>query len=63
MTDALVEKPPQGPYTLWQNYGYDGWKFTDFPSLREALEADKYAYQWHISRPAKYEVTEVSDAT
>lgn len=54
----LDEAKPSGPYTLWIDYGYEGWKFTDFPTLREALEAEKFSSSWHISRPAQYEIVE-----
>ena len=49
---------PKGPYTVWQNYGADGWAFDDFPDLQAALEAPKYGSNFVIQRPVAYEVTE-----
>ena len=56
-----MSEKPQGPYTLWLDYGYEGWKPTDFATLRAALEADKYSSNWHISRPATYSIIEISE--
>lgn len=54
---------PKGPYTLWVNLGcYEGWKFSDHATLQEALEAEKHGYDWHISKPASYIVTDADAA-
>jgi hypothetical protein len=54
---------PKGPYTLWLNLGcYEGWRFTDYPTLKEALEAEKHGIGWHVSKPVAYTVTDTDAA-
>jgi hypothetical protein len=57
-----MNEAPKGPYTLWVDYGYEGWKFTDFPTLKEALEHDRYTHcdGWVITKPVQYDVTDVT---
>ena len=58
----MADSPkPEGPYTLWLNYYTEGWRFKDFPTLGEALEAERHQSDWHISKPAVYAISEVSD--
>jgi hypothetical protein len=56
------ERPerPQGPFTVWQDGGYDGWSFEDYPTLKDALEAHKYNVTWVIQKSVAYEVNEAS---
>jgi hypothetical protein len=51
---------PQGPFTVWQGGGYEGWRFEDYPTLKEALEAQKFNTTWVIQKPVVYEVNEAS---
>ena len=51
---------PKGPYTLWFDYGYEGWKPTDFATLKEALEADRYTHDWVITKSVAYDVVDTS---
>lgn len=57
----MTEKP-KGPYTLWVDYGYEGWNFTDYPTLKEALEADRPAFLdgWVITKPVQYDVRDMT---
>ena len=47
---------PEGPYTLWLDYGYEGWKPTDYPTLEAALRGERYSNYWVITKAVKYEV-------
>jgi hypothetical protein len=60
MSDVIhpSQNKPKGPYTLWQDYGYDGWGFEDYESLDEAVRAPKYASVWVISRPVDWGANE-----
>ncbi len=56
-----AEKPtalPQGPYTVWENFGYDGWHFTDYATLQEALNHQSYSTNRVIQKPVNFSVTE-----
>ena len=49
---------PEGPYTVWVDYGYEGWHFTDCRTLEEALAlstADAV-----IQKPVSYQVVETN---
>lgn len=49
---------PKGPYTLWQNFGYEGWSFQDFDTLHEAVKADKHVSAWVITKPVDWDAKE-----
>lgn len=56
MSDPAEQKP-KGPYTVWVNYGYDGWSFQDYEALKDAVEAEKHATDWVITRgPLDYTI-------
>lgn len=48
----------KGPYILWRDYGYEGWKPTNFNSIKEALEAPRYESNFVITKVCEYEVKE-----
>lgn len=48
----------EGPIIMWINYGSDGWKPTSYPSVRSALEADRFTSQFIITKPLAYDVVE-----
>ena len=51
---------PKGPYTVWVDYGYEGWRFKDFRTIKEALSFDEsYGSTKHISKPVKYHIEEI----
>ncbi|HEU4345782.1 MAG TPA: hypothetical protein VFU31_29890 [Candidatus Binatia bacterium] len=53
---------PRGPYTVWIDYGYEGWKFNDCRTLEEAIHFDgSYGSAKHISRPVKYKIEEIEE--
>ena len=47
----------KGPFILWVDYGYEGWKPRSFNTIKEALEAEKYS-AWTITKTFEFEVTE-----
>jgi hypothetical protein len=34
-----------GPYIVWKDYGYDGWKPESYNTLEEAVERKSYGYE------------------
>ena len=32
----------KGPIIVWQDYGYEGWQPKSYPTLKDALVAQKY---------------------
>lgn len=59
MADA---SKPQGPYTVWVDYGSEGWNPTDFDSLQTALEWDRSGCsRYVITKPVQYRVQEISE--
>lgn len=51
---------PRGPYTVWQNYGTDGWHFTDYPTLEEALLANRHGYDWCITKMVQFKLVDMT---
>jgi hypothetical protein len=51
---------PEGPYTLWLDYGYEGWKPTDYDTLEEALRGERFYNNWVITRAVRYEVKDIT---
>lgn len=49
---------PRGPYTVWLDYGYEGWKWRDYDTLEEALVADRHSSVWVITKAISYQVIE-----
>jgi len=47
-----------GPYVVWQNYGYEGWHPHSFKTLEEAIKAQKYTTDWIITKIVAYEIKE-----
>jgi hypothetical protein len=39
-----------GPYILWLDYGVDGWSPKSFPTLKDALIADRRDHDWVITK-------------
>ena len=54
----IVQNLPKGPYTVWERYGFDGWHFTDYPTLEAALEHHSYSATRVIQKPVQFKVTE-----
>ena len=36
------DEETKGPIIVWQDYGYEGWHPTSYPTLKDALVAQKY---------------------
>jgi len=54
MSDADI---PKGPFTRWFDYGYDGWRFVDYPTLEAAVTATTYqSGPVIIMRPVAFKV-------
>lgn len=43
---------PKGPYTVWTNNYSEGWSWTDYESLEDAIWAEKYS-GFVIQKPVK----------
>jgi hypothetical protein len=56
-----VEKP-SGPYTVWINYGAEGWQPTDCETLEAALKLQKHGSQWTVQKAVKFKIVEEDDA-
>lgn len=58
----VSEDKPIGPYTVWIDYGVEGWKWYDYATLQQAVDSDKmYCARWVIMRPVHYTVSEILD--
>lgn len=51
----------KGPYIVWENYGYEGWKPTSFESITAALIYQRYNSEWILTKPVTYEVKETEN--
>lgn len=49
-----------GPVIRWQNYGYEGWKPSSFPTIETALRAEHYGNDFIITRVANYRIVEIT---
>lgn len=49
-----------GPYVLWQDYGYEGWHPTSYPTLKDALLGERYN-SFVITRVVEFDVNEGAD--
>lgn len=58
---GLLPSTPSGPYTVWENYGTEGWKPTDYPTLQEAVAAHKFCSEWVVMRSVKWEAVDKTD--
>jgi hypothetical protein len=57
-----VTGAPKGPYTLWLDYGYEGWIPKDFATLEEAISAERHTHAWVITKAVKFSVSEEGEA-
>jgi hypothetical protein len=48
------EESVEGPFIVWEYYGYEGWHPTSYPTLEQALSAPR--------DQSEYAVTKVLDA-
>ena len=62
-TEGLIAEDRQertkGPYIVWMDYGYEGWKPDSYATLKEAVDAPKYGNAWVMTKRVEYTVTEV----
>lgn len=45
---------PRGPFTVWVNYGYEGWQWADYSTLKDAIASDKYGSEWVLTKPINW---------
>lgn len=57
MTYKSTDKDIIGPYVVWVNNGYEGWRPTSYNTLKEALEGQKFS-EWCITKIVDFDVTE-----
>ncbi len=50
----------KGPYILWKDYGYEGWKPESYNSIKECLEAPKYGNSYIITKLCEFEVKDLT---
>lgn len=58
MTKQSNNKEITGPYILWVDYGYEGWKPQSFNSIEEALKSEKYS-EWIITKRVDFKAIEI----
>lgn len=51
-----------GPVIVWLDYGSEGWVPESFPTLKAALEAQRYSHDFVITRKAEYDVVDRTPA-
>lgn len=54
-------KGAEGPYIVWENNGYEGWKPISFHSIDAALIYHKNNSEWIITKNVAWEVKEKED--
>ena len=42
MSQSMPDKDLEGPYIVWENYGYEGWKPKSYKDLATALTTPRY---------------------
>lgn len=45
-------------YTVWVNQGYEGWQPTEYDSIEECLNHDRYSREMRITKDVNYEILE-----
>lgn len=48
-------------YQLWLNYGPEGWQYTAYDTLDEALAAERNTSRWVITKSVTYKTEEIND--
>lgn len=57
MSHESKDKNITGPFIIWQNYGYEGWKPASFNSIEEALKSDLYS-EWILTKKIDFKAIE-----
>jgi hypothetical protein len=55
---ASDDPATNGPFIVWQDYGYEGWAPTSYATLKEALEAHRYQSEFVITKRVEFDVVE-----
>jgi hypothetical protein len=58
MTDIGGSYGTDGPFIVWENYGYEGWRPKSYLSLQGAVTDTRYVSEWVITRRVDFAVTE-----
>ena len=45
-------------YLVWTDYGCDGWNFTEYDTLEEAIKHETYGQDKIITTEVKYDIVE-----
>ena len=52
-----------GKYTVWVDYGLEGWHPNEYETLEECLSHQNYGYATRITKDVKFEITELEELT
>ena len=59
----MSNKPEvEGPYIVWEHYGYEGWQPKSFPTLEEAVRAHRFQSEWVVTKVVLFEVVAREDS-
>lgn len=47
-----------GPFLVWENYGCEGWAPKSYPTLKEALSAQRYNSEFVVTKRVEFDVIE-----
>jgi hypothetical protein len=53
----------KGPYIVWLDYGYEGWKPESYPDLASALTSPKYGNDWEITKKVIFKINDDGSVT
>ena len=48
-----------GPYIVWEDYGYEGWQPRSFPTLKAAVKDDRFSSDFVITKRVEFDVKEI----
>jgi len=56
-------KDLEGPYIVWLDYGYEGWKPESYPDLGSAIRSPKYGNDWEITKKVNIKTNDDGSVT
>ena len=57
----MTKKMSEYKYIVWVNNGYEGWSWTGYDTLEEALRHEGYGNEKAITRPVRFEIKEIEE--
>ena len=57
MSGQSTSEEIKGPFILWIDYGYEGWKPVSFETIEAALKSEKYG-SWIITKRIDFKAVE-----